>query len=296
MDHDLLLVTSAPRLGWWPRRAPRRVRTRCLTRGYRRPMSKTAPTAGPPRWQDYMPIDVIDPALRNAKAHDPETLGASVGRFGFMQPLVLDERTQRLIAGHGRLEQLLTAREAGLEAPEGVVVVDGAWKVPVTRGWASADDEEADAAALALNRVGEGLWTDRTTFEILDALISGGRDLTGTGFTIDDHADLNALLQEVTATTAGVPTNRYGDYGDAGATSSEPSYDERLALYQTKSVRSVVLDMDLVTFQWWTEHAAAARDRLDVHDNASLAVALVADLLGVARPEPAETPDAVPVT
>jgi ParB-like chromosome segregation protein Spo0J len=59
-----------------------------------------------------------------------------MARYGVVEPPVLDERTGRLVAGHGRLEAFAEARAVGLDAPEGVRVnAKGEWLVPVIRGW-----------------------------------------------------------------------------------------------------------------------------------------------------------------
>jgi len=58
-----------------------------------------------PRWIDYQPISDVKGAERNPKQHSPE-LGSAIDRFGFADGVILDERTGRLVAGHGRLERL----------------------------------------------------------------------------------------------------------------------------------------------------------------------------------------------
>lgn len=120
-----------------------------------------------PRRLEYMPLaDLLERRHPgNVKAHADDVIDASLARFGYVEPIVLDERTGRLVSGHGRVEQL-TARHSGADGgliadpPEGLVVMtDGTWLVPVVRGWASVDDAEAEAAMITLNRSGEiGGW------------------------------------------------------------------------------------------------------------------------------------------
>lgn len=151
-------------------------------------------TATPPRWTEYLPVAELQPAARNAKDHDRGALAASVGEFGFVEPVVLDERTGRLVAGHGRAEYLQELEAAGGgPPPDGVVVGDdGRWLVLVTRGWTSRDNAHAEAAGIALNRVGErGGWRADVLNEALDAL--WGTDLAAaTGWTADELDDLIA--------------------------------------------------------------------------------------------------------
>lgn len=58
------------------------------------------------RWLDYMPLSKIDRAERNPKQHDEVGIRGSLGRWGVADLPVLDERTGRLVSGHGRLDQV----------------------------------------------------------------------------------------------------------------------------------------------------------------------------------------------
>lgn len=150
-------------------------------------------TATPPRWTEYLPVADLQPALRNAKDHDQAALGSSVEAFGMVEPVVMDERTGRLLAGHGRVEYLLRLQAEGADPPDGVLVADdGRWTWLVVRGIASRDDAHAEAMGIALNRVGErGGWQVDVLNEALDAL--WGTDLAAAvGWTADELDDLIA--------------------------------------------------------------------------------------------------------
>lgn len=148
-----------------------------------------------PRKIVYMPLDEIIEAERNAKGHDEEGIGASVLRFGFVEPPILDERTGRLVAGHGRYAELKRLRDEGEPPPEGVSRRAGnVWRVPVVRGWASVDDDEALAMGVALNRLVErGGWRRDALYEDLQRLSLGQRGLDGTGFEPADLDDMARL-------------------------------------------------------------------------------------------------------
>lgn len=145
-----------------------------------------------------MPVADLAPALRNAKAHDLAALARSFEQFGAMEPVVLDERTGRLVSGHGRVEHLAAKEQLGAEPPEGVLVdSEGRWGWLVARGWRSRDDDHAHAAGIALNRVGErGGWVPELLAEQLDDLV-GTALFEATGFSADDLDDL------IAATTGG---------------------------------------------------------------------------------------------
>lgn len=149
----------------------------------------------------YVALSDIQMDPRNPKAHDVGLVGDSVGRFGFAEPLVRDERTGLLISGHGRTTALRERQAAGQEPPEGIQSTDsGEWLVPVVTGWASADDNEAAAALIALNRTTEvGGWVDDSLLAILDDLAATGDEeaFAGVGYYEDDLDALTALLARV---------------------------------------------------------------------------------------------------
>lgn len=121
-----------------------------------------------PRHIEYRPIDDIKRAARNAKGHDDGLIAGSIERLGFLNPMIEDGRTGLLVAGHGRLEQLQARQAAGEPAPDGVQVRDGRWYAPVTVGWASTDDKQAEAAGLVLNKASEkGGWNQATLAAML---------------------------------------------------------------------------------------------------------------------------------
>jgi DNA modification methylase len=140
---------------------------------------------------EYMPLDELKGAPRNPKRHSSD-IPVSIGRFGYTEPIVLDERTGRMVAGHGRRTALMQMRAAKQEPPEGVQVHEsGQWLVPVLRGWSSRSDTEADAYLLASNRLTEaGGWENAELDKLLLELHEQDA-LHGLGF---DSAYLTELL------------------------------------------------------------------------------------------------------
>jgi hypothetical protein len=149
----------------------------------------------PERALQYMPLDEILPALRNPKGHDEQLIDRLIKEHGFLDALVLDDRTGRLIAGHGRLEQLTAAHAAGAQLPDGIITIeDGRWAAPVLTGWASRDDDQAHAAGVGLNQgTIAGGFIPQDLAPLLEDLKAAGY-LDGTGFT---PADLDALQADL---------------------------------------------------------------------------------------------------
>ena len=154
------------------------------------------PPSPKPRRIEYVSIDELPDAPTNAKAHASALIDDSLTRFGVVEPITLDERTGRIVSGHGRKDELLAKRDRGEAPPEGVVVDrQGHWLAPVVRGWSSVDDAEAEAAGVALNRVGEaGGWHDDVLAETLQRLAELPSGFAGLGY---DGDDLKALLARI---------------------------------------------------------------------------------------------------
>ena len=140
----------------------------------------------------------LKPAKRNAKLHALDRIKAAISEHGFVDPPIVDDRTHRLVGGHGRLEALAALRADGDGVPDGLHQdYDGEWLVPVVRGWSSTDDAEADQVNLALNRLSElGGWDDRALSAILEDLTaSSPQALDLLGYS---DADLEGLLKFAT--------------------------------------------------------------------------------------------------
>lgn len=131
---------------------------------------------------EYMRLSALPRADRNPKRHDDAGIRASFAQFGYVEPVVIDERTGKLVAGHGRVENLEAAKAAGMDPPEGVLVKGGEWTVPVMRGWASENDLQADAYLVASNRLTEqGGWDDRALQAMLSEMAGSTIDPTALG-------------------------------------------------------------------------------------------------------------------
>ena len=167
------------------------------------------------RWIDYVPLDDIVRADENPRDHDLDLIAASMRRFGFADAPVHDGRTGRLIAGHGRLEALQLIRSSDdPAAPAGVEVRDGVWWVPVQYGWSSADDREAEAMLVVLNRATEvATWRAPELAAMLERVAATDLGLEGVGYT---PPELEAML----AATVDEPD--LGDHPGGGASVYRP--------------------------------------------------------------------------
>ena len=157
----------------------------------------STPTAE--RRVEYMPLQAVEPALRNPKLHAHHEIRASIGRFGLAEVPLLDERTGHLVAGHGRIDQLSAMRDDGETPPDGVRVdpVTGDWLTPVIRGWSSRSDVEAEAYLVASNNLSTlGGWDQHALTTLLKEIADEDDSLLAlTGWDGDDLADMLKLLE-----------------------------------------------------------------------------------------------------
>ncbi len=152
---------------------------------------------------------------RNPKLHDLAAIAASIRRHGFVECIVVDERTGKMVAGHGRDETLEMMKRAGEPAPKRIKVrEDGEWLVPVLTGIAFEDESTAEAYIIGSNRLVElGGWDE----EALQAIITTeGFDADGTGLHLEMPEHETMLLDQ-----SGLDPVAAADEGGAGE-SEEP--------------------------------------------------------------------------
>lgn len=162
----------------------------------------------------YVPLHELTPATRNPKRH-AGGLRAAIERFGFADPIEIDQRTGRLVAGHGRLEVLQAMHEAGRHPPQWVDTDEqGTWLVPVIQGWTSRSDADAEAYLLANNQLTIAAGWDEAELAALveDLQQSDPTLLEITGFT---DAELESLLADMDSDEGP------GEHGEGGRESTQ---------------------------------------------------------------------------
>lgn len=143
---------------------------------------------------DYLPLSELKKWPGNPKEHDSLLLEKSVSRFGFIQPVLVDDRSEMIVAGHGRIEVLSQMKARGENPPDRVEIAeDGEWKIPVIRGVEFNSDSEREAYAISDNRTSElGGWDLEKLTAALSGLAEQGEELLeGTGY---DQDFVDALI------------------------------------------------------------------------------------------------------
>ncbi len=152
---------------------------------------------------EYMALDEIIKWPRNPKKHKVHKIKASMSDFGYVAPIVIDEGTKRLVAGHGRLDALFILKGTGSEAPPRVRNDGGTWYVPVVRGVSFKSESDAERYLLTDNRITElGGWDNEILTDILSGLVEEEEELLNvTGFTV---ADYDRLIKDLNKDTSGL--------------------------------------------------------------------------------------------
>ncbi|GAA0853552.1 hypothetical protein GCM10008915_74570 [Bifidobacterium pullorum subsp. gallinarum] len=131
-------------------------------------------------------IDQINAAAYNPRVDlqpgDPEyeKLKRSIEEFGYVEPIVWNERSGNMVGGHQRYK--IMVNELGLAELE-VSVVD-------------LDDQQERLLNLALNKV-SGRWDEGALAWLLQELQESGADLSLSGFDVGEIEDLISSLPEI---------------------------------------------------------------------------------------------------
>jgi len=139
---------------------------------------------------NYAPLSELQERSGNPKEHDIGAIYESIKRFGFIAPIVVDTKSGKLVAGHGRLETLKILKKEKLKPPPNIEVdSNDEWLVPVVEV-EFENDTEAMAYTVADNKLVElGGWNDEYLLQALQD-IHINSNLDAVGFELEDIDDL----------------------------------------------------------------------------------------------------------
>lgn len=149
-----------------------------------------------------IPIERINPAAYNPRVDlqpgddEYEKLRRSIEEFGYLEPIVWNQRTGNMVGGHQR-HKILKARGYTEVA---VSVVD-------------LDEQQEKLLNIALNKV-SGHWDDEALAKLLDELQTAGAELELTGFDAEEVDRLLAEFAEPSADQLGDFQNRELEVSD----------------------------------------------------------------------------------
>ena len=168
-------------------------------------------------WLEYIALDQLERFPRNPKLHSDKIL-ESMREYGYVNPMIVDETTGRLVAGHGRLEKLQDLQSAGAAPPERIKVAeDGSWLAPVIRGIHFASEEQAERYLIDDNLIPQlGGWDEALLTEVAQEVhpIS------------IDTAQIDEALKTISATTTVLATPKLDPIDITNDGSGERAEDE----------------------------------------------------------------------
>jgi len=159
---------------------------------------------------EYINLKKIKEADKNVKDHDIGAIHESINRFGFTSPLLINESTGQLVAGHGRVQALRQKKQFKEDVPMNINVDEnGDWSVPVVRGVSFKNEQEAQAYLIADNRLTElGGWNTDELVKELEKLAEDST-LDGTGFDLSSMQELyDDFQQEVEEAAESIPSSK----------------------------------------------------------------------------------------
>ncbi|MDX2140294.1 MAG: hypothetical protein SF123_19565 [Chloroflexota bacterium] len=215
---------------------------------------------------------------KNPKSHDIGFISHSFATFGYVDAVLICERTGYIAKGHGRVETLAARQRQRMPAPKDIRVDEtGDWLIPVQRGWSSANDAELLAYMIADNRaVQRGGWDDAL---LVDALNEVSESMSPEAFSATgyDPDDLEALVKQLDANQ---PDTVKGNDTERGRTP-----DEMLETFLNNTIKQVVLYFAEAQYDSVIARMAALRHALGVESNTDLVLELMAFYENLARDE-----------
>jgi len=124
-------------------------------------------------------VDKLNPAKYNPRKDlkpgdkEYEKLKRSIEEFGYVEPVIWNQKTGNVVGGHQRLKVLLDLGQTEIDC----VIVD-------------LDPQREKALNLALNKI-QGEWDENKLAELMAELDAGAFDVSLTGF---DASEIDELL------------------------------------------------------------------------------------------------------
>ncbi|MCA9693214.1 MAG: DNA modification methylase, partial [Myxococcales bacterium] len=185
----------------------------------------TRPAGETPRRIEYLPLGELEGTPGNPKLHDLDALKASIQRHGLAEVPLRDDRTGRIVAGHGRIDELRAQLLAGESPPDGVRLrADGEWLVPVLVGWRSKSDADAKHYVIASNQTTRAGGWDVGLFEAMAAdALQSAEDLLAAGF---GDLSLDAVLEQLRREAEDLGVLGLGPAPGGSALDEDPIHDD----------------------------------------------------------------------
>lgn len=146
---------------------------------------------------EYINIFEIVKWDKNPKKHNIPAIEHSIDKFGYINPIVINECNQTILAGHGRLDSLIEMKRLNMDPPVGIKVGDeGQWLAPVIRG-ITLNQSDHLAYTIADNQLTMSRGFRDNITELLKEIENLGQiNLNQLGFSADDLKKLDVEIAE----------------------------------------------------------------------------------------------------
>ena len=146
---------------------------------------------------EYINIFEIVKWDKNPKKHNIPAIEHSISKFGYINPIVINEANQTILAGHGRLESLIEMKRLNMDPPLGIKVGDeGNWFAPVIRG-ITLNQNDHLAYTIADNQLTMSSGFRDNITELLKEIEDlGDINLNQLGFSQDDLKKMDVEIKE----------------------------------------------------------------------------------------------------
>lgn len=147
---------------------------------------------------DYMPLSDLLTRFHplNPKGHDVGAISESISKLSYRMPVMIDEASGLMAAGHGRAKTLADMKRQQMDRPDGILSDgNGEWLVPVVRG-SEFTPEKLKAYLVADNQLTiAGEWDNEKLATLLVEVVNAKEvPIESTGF---DGDKIDDLLREI---------------------------------------------------------------------------------------------------
>jgi hypothetical protein len=213
----------------------------------------------------------------NPRRGDVEAIARSLMKLKQYKPLTgnigtLTGRPNEILAGN---HTLMAIRQLAKDDP-----TDERWRRAKVH-WVDVDDEEARLINIADNRIAElGGYDNESLLAALNGMPD--IDLSAVGYSVEDLADMRALLEESAADLTSI-TDRPSRQREDGLIDSNDIETDGLG-YADAAGRMIVMLLPIPQFVWAQEQLEKLRADRDLGTNAAVLLALLSDYSGQEPP------------
>lgn len=229
----------------------------------------------------------------NPRKHSQAAIRNSILNHGMRLGLAFDPTTERLVAGHGRLNEIGVMFQEGLEPPLHIHAVNGDWMIPVQVGEGFVDEAAAERFLLADNTTTDDAgYLNKELAAILERQL-GLEQVEETGF---DRETAEAMVNyaqfkadEAALAEKAAEEEKEKAMWDGKQRGLNPK--EKLEIYEKATIKQIVIHLELEPYAWAQEILLKLRQDLSLPTNTLVFIYLLEQHADNPCPAPATESD-----